>query len=125
MTKIMIVDDEPDIVYVVKMMLEKEDYEVIEAYSGEECLEKLRREKPALVLLDVLMPDLDGWEVCKKIKEELKTTLVVMLTVKSRDKDKLKSFDDAGADWHINKPFERERLTRTVRWLLSGPMKRR
>jgi two-component system response regulator VicR len=69
MTEIMVADDEPDIVYVIKAMLEKEDYEVIEAYSGEECLEKLEAENPDLILLDVMMPGLDGWEISKIIKE--------------------------------------------------------
>jgi two-component system alkaline phosphatase synthesis response regulator PhoP len=127
MTKILVVDDEPDIVYLVKKILQNEGYEVIEATSGAECIDKVKREKPDLVLLDVMMPGLDGWETCKRIKEddETKDTLVAMLTVKSEDTDKIQSFDYAIADWHIAKPIDRARLTRTVKWLLTSPLKRK
>jgi CheY-like chemotaxis protein len=126
MSKIMIVDDEDNVRYVVKRMLEEDGHEVLEASNGNECLEKLEEERPDLILLDVMMPGLDGWEVCKRIKEDEKTKdiTVAMLTVKSQNEDKITSFDDAGADWHINKPFKEERLIRTVNWLLESPLKR-
>lgn len=126
MTKIMIVDDEEKVRYAVRKILEKSGHEVLEASGGKECLKKLKKEKPDLILLDVIMPDMDGWEVCKKIKEDEKTKdiTVTMLTVKSGNEDKIKSFDDALADWHINKPFKAEALIRTVKWLLERPLKR-
>lgn len=64
--KIMVVDDEPDTVDLVKLVLETEGFEVITAYSGSECLMKLDEEKPDAVLLDIMMPEMDGWEVFKK-----------------------------------------------------------
>ncbi len=126
MTKILVVDDEPDIVYLVEKILTNEGYTVVQAFSGSEALEKVEKEKPDLVLLDVMMPGMDGWETCKKIKEneETKDVMVAMLTVKSENGDKIQSFDYAIADWHIAKPIDRTRFTRTVKWLLTNPLKR-
>lgn len=126
MAKIMVVDDEADVVYIVRKILEKENHEVLEAYSGAECLTRLEKERPDLILLDVMMPSLDGWEVCKRIKnnEKTKDIVVAMLTVKAEDEDKITSLDSAQADWHISKPIEEKRLIATVHWLLTNPMKR-
>lgn len=120
--KIMVVDDEPDIVVIVGEMLRKAGYDVIEARSGRECLEKLKKEKPDLILLDVMMPDILGWDVCKKIKgdEATMSIPVAMLTVKSTDEDKERSFKYAHCDAHINKPIIREKLLSTVEWLLKN-----
>lgn len=125
--KIMVVDDEPDIVVIVGEMLRKAGYDVIEARSGRECLEKLKKEKPDLILLDVMMPDILGWDVCKKIKgdEATRSIPVAMLTVKSTDKDKETSFKYAHCDAHINKPIIREKLLSTVEWLLKNIPKKR
>ncbi len=119
--KIMVVDDEPDIVYVVRKMLEKGGYEVVEANSGEEALEKLKKEKPDLVLLDIMMPGIDGWETCRRIKKrkESKHVLVAMLTVMGNKADKEKSFQFSGADAHITKPIIKEKVLGTVAWLLK------
>ena len=126
MTKILVVDDEPDITFIVKETLMREGYEVIVANNGKEALEKIKSEDPDLVLLDVMMPELDGWETCKQIKadSDTKDTMVTMLTVKSEDEDKVKSLDYALADWHINKPIDRKKLVKTVKWLLTNPIKR-
>jgi two-component system alkaline phosphatase synthesis response regulator PhoP len=126
MSKIMVVDDEENIVKIVKTMLESAGHDVITANSGRECLEILKHEKPDLILMDVMMPGMDGWETCRKIKEnsETKDIIVSMLTVKSEDEDKVKSFDEAIADWHISKPIRKERLVQTVEWLLKRPFKR-
>jgi DNA-binding response OmpR family regulator len=119
MAKIVVVDDEPGITFIVKKVLSGEGHTVMEANSGLEGIKKIKEEKPELVLLDVMMPELDGWDTCKKIKEntETKDTLVAMLSAKSRDQDKVKSLDYALADWHIKKPIDRKRLTQTVNWL--------
>jgi|Deesub1362A_J573_1020465.scaffolds.fasta_scaffold01078_15 CheY-like chemotaxis protein len=113
--KILIADDEPEIVDIVKKMLE-EHYEVITAYDGEECLKKAKKEKPDLILLDILMPKLDGWETLKKLKEdeELKDIPVSMLTAlpltpeDTRDKpiDKIENY--------IVKPFRKEVLLKKI-----------
>ncbi len=121
MTKILVVDDEPDILYLVNKVLSNKGYTVIKASSGLDAVEKVKKEKPDLVLLDVMMPEMDGWETCKQIKadEDTKDTIVTMLTVKSSDKDYLKSLDEATADWHIAKPIDIEKLFKTVEWLLE------
>lgn len=126
MKKILVIDDEPDIVFLIKLILEKEGYKVIEANSGKEGIEMAKKEKPDLILLDIMMPDMLGWEVSKKIKadEELRKTPVAMLTVKSAAEDKLRSLEEAGADWHIAKPIDREKLLGTVAWLLEAPPRR-
>lgn len=124
--KILIVDDEPDILLILRKILEKEGYKVIDAESGEEGLKKIKEVKPDLALVDIMMPGMDGWEVCRRIKEneDTKDITVAMLTVKTEDPDKVKSFDEALADWHIAKPIKRERLIKTVKWLLESPLER-
>lgn len=126
MAKIMVVDDEADVVYVVRKILEKDSHEVVETYSGSEALAKLESERPDLILLDVTMPNLDGWEVCRRIKsnDKTKSIPVAMLTVKTEDEDKITSLDAALADWHISKPINEKKLNATVRWLLTNPLKR-
>lgn len=127
MAKIMVVDDEADMRFMVRKILENEGHEVIEAEAGKVALEKLKEVKPDLILLDVMMPGLDGWEVCKQIREnkETENITVTMLTVKSTDEDKVTSFDDGLADWHISKPFKKKRFVKTVKWLLENPLERK
>ncbi len=121
MKKIMIVDDEETLRTVVKKILEKGGYDIIEAADGRDCLEKLKGVKPDLILLDVMMPEMNGWEVCKEIRENPDTQdiIVAMLTVKSEDEHKVKSLDEARADWHIAKPVRRQKLLQTVNWLFE------
>lgn len=121
MPKILVVDDEPEILYLVRLMLERQGHEVVEARNGDECLEKLKNTSPDLILLDIMMPGLDGWEICRKIKREKKTKdiPVVMLTVRTSEESVKKSFEYALCDAHINKPFERKQLIKTVSDLLS------
>ena len=125
MAKIMIVDDEEKIRYIVRKMLEAEGYQVIEADGGKACLELLKEEKPDLILMDVMMPEMDGWDAAKEVKsdESNKDVIISMLTVKSEDEDKIKSLDEASADWHIAKPVKRDKLLQTVGWLLTKPLK--
>ncbi|MEE8168354.1 MAG: response regulator [Candidatus Hydrothermarchaeales archaeon] len=127
MSKVLVVDDEPDIVFLVSKILSAEGYEVVGASSGKEALEKVKKEKPDLIILDVMMPGLDGWETCRRIKSdpETKDTIVAMLTVKSQDEDKIQSFDYAIADWHISKPIDKKRFAKTVDWLITKPLKRK
>lgn len=115
--KIMTVDDEPDIRFMVRRILEKAGYEVIEARNGEECLEKLKKEKPDLILLDVMMPGLNGWETLKKIraKEEWKSIPIAMVTVKSLLPE-LQSRNMGIEELvdYVEKPFTRETLLNRV-----------
>ncbi len=121
MARIMIVDCEPDIVYIVERILGAGGYDVVKASSGEECLEKLREELPDLVLLEAMLHGMDGWEACKRIKDHptTKDLPVAMFTIRTSKEDVEKSFKYAHADAHINKPFERKELVDTVESLLG------
>jgi len=117
MQRIMVVDDEKDLVSLVTKMLKKEGFETTPAYGGKECLEKLDREHPDLILLDIMMPDLDGWSVLKEIrkKEELKSIPVCMLTIKNLTADTLAKGGIEGLIDYINKPFTRGALVSRVK----------
>jgi CheY-like chemotaxis protein len=120
LAKILLVDDEPEIRFVTRRMLEKAGYEVVEAEDEEECMEKLKVEKPDLILLDVMMPGVRGWGICERIKShsKLRHIPVVMFTVRTSEEDVMKSFE-CGAEAHINKPFEREELLEIVEKILK------
>lgn len=92
MKKVMLVDDDEGVVYTAARMLKTEGLEVIPALSGEECLRKLRTVKPDCIILDIMMPDMDGWEVLKKIKEDkaLASIPVLILTAKPASMDALR-----------------------------------
>ena len=107
MKKIMAVDDEPNILLIIKLLLQREGFEVITTKSGQECLDRLEEIKPDLILMDVMMLGLNGWEACKEIKENEKTKSipVLMLTVRASEDSREKSLDYACADGHINKPM--------------------
>lgn len=124
--RILLVDDERGIRYILRKMLEGAGYEVVEASSGEDCLDILDKEKLDLVLLDVMMPGLNGWEVCTRIKSRKETVNIPvgMLTVRNSKEDKLKSFEKCGADWHISKPIDHESLLEAVKWLLERQSER-
>jgi CheY-like chemotaxis protein len=121
MARILLVDDEPDIRKLTRMMLETEGYEVLEATDGAECLEKLKEGVPDLILLDIMMPGDDGWVVCRKIRgdEKTKDVPVVMFTVRTSDDSVKKSLEYAHADAQINKPFDRDELIATVKKMLD------
>lgn len=105
--KIMIVDDEPDIVKLVKVSLEMANFEVSEAFSGQEALDKVQDAKPDIILLDIMMPDINGFEVCKRLKADTKTKdiPVIMLTAKGQRGDAEQGLKE-GADDYIIKPFD-------------------
>jgi DNA-binding response OmpR family regulator len=109
--RILVVDDEAHIIELVRVCLEDTDYDVIEAYDGLEALNLARSEKPDLILLDVMMPKMDGYEVCRTLKAEDDTRIIpiVMLTAKGQEVDKVKGFQ-SGADSYMTKPFSPLRL---------------
>ncbi len=118
---ILIVDDESDIRYVLKKFFRDRGYTVEEAESGEDCLAKVEKKRPSLILLDILMPGRSGWEVCRKIKkdETLSEIPVSMLSVLDDSKDVSRSFDYALADRHLTKPIDFPLLEETVETLIA------
>jgi DNA-binding response OmpR family regulator len=119
--KILIADDEPNILISLEYLMKREGYAVSVARNGAEALETLRRERPTLVLLDVMMPAKTGFEVCQEVRadDELKDTLILMLTAKGRDTDVAKGLA-LGADDYITKPFSTKELVQKVRDLLAA-----
>jgi DNA-binding response OmpR family regulator len=110
--KILIVEDEPGIMLGIKDEFESEGYEVYTAENGEEGLAKVKRNKPDLIILDIMMPVLDGYEVCKRLRMQGDTTPIIMLTVKDKEIDKILGLE-LGADDYVTKPFSlRELLAR-------------
>ncbi len=118
--KIMVVDDEPYIARVIKFKLEQEGYTVIAANDGQSGLQKIKEEKPDMVLLDVMMPGLSGYEVCQKIKEdaELAGIPVVILTAKGQERDREQGLT-MGASDYITKPFSPNRLLELVKSMIG------
>ena len=101
--KILIVDDEKNIVDIIAFNLKKEGYQVITAADGEEGVKKALEENPDLILLDIMMPKMDGYEACKKIREK-KSTPIIMLTARAEELDKVLGLE-LGADDYVTKPF--------------------
>jgi len=117
--KILLVDDEPDILEFISYNLRKENYEVITASNGEEGLKVAKRENPHLILLDVMMPGMDGIETCDQIRNtpELNETLIAFLTARGEDYSQVAGFD-AGADDYITKPIKPKVLVSRIKALL-------
>lgn len=111
--KILIVDDEKPIVDVLKFNLEKDGYKTIEAYDGEQAVEMALTAKPDLIILDVMLPKMDGFTVCKKIRQKL-TCPIIMLTAKEEVVDKIIGLE-LGADDYMTKPFSVRELTARVK----------
>jgi CheY-like chemotaxis protein len=119
--KIMIVDDEENLVELVKAIFESEGYEVIPAYSGKECLEKLEKVKPDLILMDMMMPGMTGKETTKKIRENPKTKnlKIAFLTVVRLSEIGMEELKKLNVLDFITKPFDNEDLVRRVKKLLG------
>lgn len=113
---ILVVDDEERMVRFIRLNLEHDGFQVISAYRGYEALEKVRTEMPDLVLLDVMLPDLDGFEVLKLIRESSNTP-VIMLTAKGEEDDRVRGLE-LGADDYITKPFSPRELVSRVKAVL-------
>jgi DNA-binding response OmpR family regulator len=120
-TKILIADDEPNILISLEYLMKREGYAVHVARDGQEALDVMRRERPRLVLLDVMMPRKSGIEVCQEMRgdETIKDTLVLMLTAKGRDTDVAKGLG-VGADAYMTKPFATKDLVAKVRDMLAA-----
>lgn len=117
--KILLVDDEPDILEIVGYNLSAEGYQVITADNGIKAVKKAKKEKPHLIILDVMMPEMDGIEACEAIRKvpELSSTIITFLTARGEDYSQVAGFD-AGADDYITKPIKPKVLISKVKALL-------
>ncbi len=117
--KILVVDDELELVDNIKMRLEAANYEVITAYDGQEALDKSKKEKPDLIILDLMLPKMDGHKVCALLKNDSRYFIIpiIMFTAKAQEED-MKLAKEVGADAYITKPFEPEILLGKVKELL-------
>jgi DNA-binding response OmpR family regulator len=114
--KILAVDDEQRMVRFIQLNLEQDGFEVVTAYNGKEALEQVRTQLPDLILLDIMMPDINGFEVLKKIRE-VNNVPVIMLTAKGEEDDRIQGLE-LGADDYITKPFSPRELVSRIRAVL-------
>ena len=118
--KILVVDDEPNIVVSLEFLFKREGYTVVVAYDGQEAMDAIARERPDLVLLDIMMPKKTGYEVCQEVRanEALQAIRILMLSAKGRDTDIAKGMA-MGADAYMTKPFSTRELVQKVAQLLG------
>jgi two-component system, OmpR family, alkaline phosphatase synthesis response regulator PhoP len=114
---ILIVDDETNIVQLIRMYLEREGYRTETASSGIDALDKVRASQPALMLLDIMLPGLDGLEVCRRLRAEHNSTPILMLTARDEDIDKVLGLE-LGADDYLTKPFNPHEMVARVRAII-------
>lgn len=121
--KILVIDDDENICELVELYLLKDGFEVVTAENGKDGMEKFEKEKPDLVILDIMMPEMDGWEVCRAIKKKWSTP-IMMLSAKGETFDKVLGLE-LGADDYVVKPFEPKELVARVKAVLrrSGAQK--
>lgn len=119
--RILVVDDEPDIVSMLKIRLEASGYEVLVATDGNTAYSKAKSDKPDLIILDLMLPDMDGYQVCRLLKydQNYRRIPIIMLTAKSRKEDKDWG-EKVGVDFYLTKPFEPAILLDKIKELLGG-----
>ncbi|MDI6891614.1 MAG: response regulator [Actinomycetota bacterium] len=120
MKRILVVDDEPDIVALIRLKLMREGFEVVEAHNGEAAIKMVASSKPDLIILDIMMPGMNGWEVNERLKAnpEYRDIPVIMLTALNEFDEQFKSLW-AGVRDYITKPFDFDELVSSVRKVLS------
>ena len=118
MHKILVADDEKSVRMLMRNLLEKEEYEVIEAVDGKEAVEFARRENPSVILMDIKMPVMDGIEACRRLRKDEKTKYIPILAVTAVGQSKMEAIA-AGVDDFIHKPFDTEELSIRVRSMLK------
>jgi len=118
--KILVVDDDPYILMSLEFLMKKNGFEVMVARNGTEALEIVEKQVPDIVLLDIMMPDVDGYAICKHIKtsKKLKEAKVVFMSAKSKETDIQKGYD-LGASLYVTKPFSTRQLLKQVQELIS------
>jgi two-component system response regulator VicR len=120
--KVVCVEDEPEIIDLIRLILGRKGFDLTGATGGLEGLESIRRVKPDLVLLDLMMPDMDGWEVYQQMKAdpELKNIPVIVVTAKAQSIDKILGLHIAKVDDYVTKPFGPQELLQSVERVLSA-----
>jgi two-component system alkaline phosphatase synthesis response regulator PhoP len=118
--KILVVDDEVDLAKAISFSLTAEGYTVLVSHNGEDALNQARKENPDLILLDIMLPKLDGYKVCRLLKfdERYKHIPILMLTAKTQEKDKIVGME-TGANEYITKPFDVDELTEKIKAYLN------
>ncbi len=118
--KILIVDDEKAMVKILKMRLEANGYEVIAAYDGKEGLEKAKSENPDLIVLDLMLPEMDGYKVCRLLKfdDKYKKIPIILFSARAQDSDK-EMGKSVGADDYVTKPFDSKDMLERIKKLLD------
>lgn len=118
--QLLLVDDERDLVFYTKLFLEEQGYEVVEAYDGQQALELLQSHRPDLIILDVAMPRMTGWDVLAEIQQdpEKADIPVLMLTARAEDADKARGWE-LGVTWYQTKPFELDELAMIIERILA------
>ena len=121
--KVLIVDDEPSIIVALQFLMEQNGYETLVAFSGEEAMETIARQHPDLILLDIMLPVVDGFEVCQRVREnsEWKDIRIVLVTALGSEANAAKGLA-LGADAYITKPFANADLLAKVKELLACPV---
>ncbi len=122
-TKILVVDDDQNLCRLMEVYLKKEDYEIVIANTGQEAIDRYHEENPQLIILDIMLPEMDGWQVCEKIRENSKVP-ILMLTAKGERDDKLKGLK-IGADDYVTKPFDPDELVARVKAILRRTLNRK
>jgi DNA-binding response OmpR family regulator len=119
--KILVVDDESDLVAMISIRLEASGYKVVAAYDGQEALEKVRQENPDLIVLDIMIPKLDGYKVCRMLKfdEKYKHIPIILFSARAQESDK-KLGEQVGANAYITKPFEPKVLLDKIKELTTN-----
>ena len=119
--KILLVDDEQDMVYAVKMQLEADGFQVLTAKDGQEGLDKARKENPGLIILDLMLPKIDGYKVCRMLKfdEKYKKIPIIIYTARAQAVDEKLGYE-VGADAYMTKPFDPKKLLAKINELLNS-----
>jgi DNA-binding response OmpR family regulator len=118
------IEDDPEMIDLIKLILGRKNFELVGAEGGREGLEKVRELKPDLVLLDLMMPDIDGWEVYQNMKadEELRQIPVIVVTAKTKSIDKVLGLHIAKVDDYVTKPFGPQELLASINKVLKKPV---
>ena len=119
--KVLCIEDEEEMIDLIKLILERKGFEVLGAVGGKEGLEVIRREMPDLILLDLMMPEVDGWEVFRQMRadEQLKDIPVIVVTAKAQSIDKVLGLHIAKVDDYVTKPFGPQELLKSVNRVLA------